>query len=95
MMIKARSIFEMTPNTWEIEFSSRDEAHKLFDDLIVKYDKDYFGPITVNNDAWYIGTKLPDEKFETSIKKFFNTAGIVEGSYSVTKTKIGKYWMPY
>jgi len=91
--MKLRSIFEMIPNTWAIEFESRDMAHAIFDKVKSQYD-DGFGAITVNNDTWYIGTKLSDKDFEKGIVDFLDQFDIAENKYSISKTQVGKFWMP-
>jgi hypothetical protein len=58
-----------------------------------KYNDD-LGPITVNNDTWYIGTKLSDEEFKKDIVEFLNQFEIAESQYSVDKTEVGKFWSP-
>lgn len=91
--MKFRSIFEVIPNTWAIEFENRDTAHAIYDAVRSKYD-DSLGVITVNNDTWYIGTKLADEDFEIEIEKFLNQFDISRTHYSVSKTEVGKFWTP-
>ncbi|MFH5810231.1 hypothetical protein [Companilactobacillus sp. FL22-1] len=47
----------MIPNTWAIEFASRDKAHSVYEKVKKAYESDL-------------------------------------GSITVTKTEIGKFWMP-
>lgn len=91
--MKFKSLFEVIPETWEIEFKDRDTAHKIYDKVKSKYNDD-LGPITVNNDTWYIGTKLSDEEFKKSIIEFLDQFDIEQSQYSVDKTEVGKFWSP-
>lgn len=92
-MVKLRSIFEMVPNTWGIKFESREKAHDFYQESI-KYYEETLGPITVNNDTWYIGTKLSDEEFKTKIIELLDKLNIPKDQYTISKTEIGKFWMP-
>lgn len=92
--MKIHSVFEMIPETWAIEFKNRDTAHLLYDKVKNKYDEN-LGTITVNNDTWYIGTKLSDEKFKKEIIKFLDQCDISESKYSIEKTEAGKFWTPF
>lgn len=91
--MKFKSLFEVIPETWEIEFKDRNTAHQIYDEVRSKYNDD-LGPITVNNDTWYIGTKLSDEEFKKDIVEFLNQFEIAESQYSVDKTEVGKFWSP-
>lgn len=91
--MKFKSLFEVIPETWEIEFKNRDTAHKIYNDVKSKYNDD-LGPITVNNDTWYIGTKLSDEEFKKGIVEFLDQFDIEQSQYSVDKTEVGKFWSP-
>lgn len=91
--MKLRSIFEMIPNTWAIEFASRDKAHSVYEKVKKAYESD-LGSITVNNDTWYIGTKLTDADFEKELVEFLDQFDISADQYTVTKTEVGKFWMP-
>lgn len=92
-LTKGFTIFSYIPDTWEIEFKSRDEAHRYYDQVIHYFD-DRLGKITVNNDSWYIGTKIPKDKFEASFDEFMTEHNISKDEYSVELTQVGKYWFP-
>ncbi|WP_057880635.1 hypothetical protein [Companilactobacillus kimchiensis] len=94
-MVMLRSIFELIPNTWEIQFASQEVAHADFDATFVKYDQKKFGAITVFGNSWYIGTKLTDSEFENDLSTFLTEENIPTTAYSMNKTTIGKHWMPY
>jgi len=87
-MIKLPGITKYIPTTWIVQFHSHDAAHNYYKDSIAKFDDD-LGKVTVNNDSWYIGTKLSDEEFIEGLKKFMDKAVILDIAYTVEKTQVG------
>ncbi|CAJ1194994.1 hypothetical protein [Companilactobacillus nantensis] len=90
-----KSIYDMIPVTWAIEFKDRDTAHAIYDSTMAKYDDNTFGSRTVNNDTWYIGTKLHDDEFKTKITEFLNQYDIASDQYTITKTAVGTFFNPF
>lgn len=91
--MKWPSVFSYIPDTWEIEFTTRNDAHKYYDYVKSRFD-DRLGKITVNNDSWYIGTKIPKDKFESVFDEFMEEQNISKDMYNSELTQVGKYWIP-
>lgn len=89
--IMVKSIYDMIPVTWAIEFKDRDTAHAIYDSTMAKYDDNTFGSRTVNNDTWYIGTKLHDDEFKAKITEFLSQYNISVNQYTITKTAFGTF----
>ncbi|APX71655.1 hypothetical protein M5C72_00440 [Companilactobacillus allii] len=91
-MIKFSGVTKFIPTTWIVQFHSHDAAHNYYRDSIAKFDDD-LGTVTVNNDTWYIGTKMNDKEFNAGLIKFMAKAKIADSEYSVEKTQVGWFMM--
>ena len=87
------TIFSYIPNTWEVKFADYDTAHKYFEQITPHFDRT-IGTLVVNNDSWYIDTKMTDDDFEKNLVKNLADHAIDHDQYTLTKTEIGKFWIP-
>ncbi|MCO7126612.1 hypothetical protein NIE88_12640 [Sporolactobacillus shoreicorticis] len=82
------------PVTYEITFATRQAAHDYYDKS-VDYWSSQIGKRTVNNNAWYVFTKLEETHFKEEISKLFIKMDISSDKYKIIKTDIGYWQSPF
>lgn len=94
MVEKHSNPFLDLPVTYEITFENRQAAHNYYDKSVA-YWSSQIGKRTVNNNAWYVFTRLGEGEFKDKISQLFERADIKKGEYKIEKTQTGFWQSPF